>query len=340
MTALSDQQPTRLIVIGTSLGGLSVLRTLVSGFKPEIKAAILIVQHIGPHQSRLSELLQTVCRLPVRFAVDKEPLREGHILIAPPDFHLIAHQAHVRLMHTAKENYARPAIDPLFRSAAAQYLSTVIGVVLSGDLDDGTNGLQAIKDGGGIAIVQDPDTAVAPSMPKSALRYVDVDHCLPVEEIALKLTQLVSEPVPAQQPTISRTTMVDNLFADGKGSEEELDGVGKRSMFSCPECHGNLWEMDDSRPMRFRCHTGHSYTQRHLEFAQNEALEETLWSSIRALQEKHQLYKQLQQSAYISGRTFEAQNYAEQATQMLQDANRLKELSARLRVICSEFDSF
>jgi two-component system chemotaxis response regulator CheB len=331
-----DVSPKRLIVIGTSTGGLDALRTLVTGFSSEIAAAILVVQHIGAHKSRLAELLQACCPLPVRFAVDMEPLREGHILIAPADHHLIAHETHVRTMHTAKENYARPAIDPLFRTAAGRHLSSVIGVVLTGDLDDGTAGLRAIKDAGGVAVVQDPRTAVAPSMPESALRHVDVDYCLPLEAIAEKLMQLAIEPPCRRSTTVSETTMVENLFADGEGAAEDLDRVANRSMITCPECHGTLWQMKDASPPRFRCHTGHSYTQRHLTYVQAEALEKALWSAIRSLHEEQLLYEQLQHAALEAGRHVSAAEYADLAMQTEKRAKILKELNAVTRTASTE----
>jgi two-component system chemotaxis response regulator CheB len=316
----------RVIVVGTSTGGLTTLKSLVSGLSADINATILIVQHIGRHKSLLPEILQRLTTLPVRFATDMEALGPGIILIAPPDRHLIVHQTHVRTMHTAKENFARPAVDPLFKSAAARHGNMVIGVVLSGDLDDGTVGLQAVKTCGGITIVQDPEEAIAPSMPRSAMEYIDVDYCLPANQIANLLVTLAGEESHVTATDIPEALLVENLFSDDRGSMDDLERVGTPSRFTCPECHGGLWKIHDSGPERYRCHTGHSYTSRYLMLAQSEGLEEALWSAVRALQEKQKLYEQFSATAGTAGKKVDAEEYARQAQHMVEQARILKNL--------------
>jgi two-component system chemotaxis response regulator CheB len=183
--------PCPLIVIGTSRGGLQALRRILAALPEHFAATVLVAMHVAAHDSHLPELLGNCCPLPVRHAVDGEPLSTGEVLIAPPDKHLVVDKHHARLVCGSKEHASRPAIDPLFRSAAINHRTQVIGVILTGDLDDGTVGLQAVKACGGVALVQDPAEAVAPGMPSSALRHVSIDGCLPLAELGARLVALV-----------------------------------------------------------------------------------------------------------------------------------------------------
>jgi two-component system chemotaxis response regulator CheB len=166
----------------------------------------------------------------------------------------------------------------------------VIGVVLTGNLDDGTAGLQAIKAAGGLAIVQDPDEAAAPSMPRSALKYVDVDHCLALPLIPLLLASLAAEPPRAAPSTPADLLAREQALTLSEGDPmEHLEAISKPSTFVCPDCHGALWEVLDSRPQRFRCHTGHGFTARTLQDALALAGDEALWNALRSLQEREML---------------------------------------------------
>lgn len=184
-----------VIVIGASAGGVEALAKVVAVLPDGFPAAILIVMHVGAHPSILPALLGRASRLPVRHAIDNEPLRPATILVAPPDRHLLlkpdGHGARVQLSRGPKENHARPAVDPLFRSCAAVFGSKAIGVVLTGFLDDGTVGLKAIKSCGGIAVVQDPADAVAPDMPRNALANVAVDYRVPLKQMGETLVSIV-----------------------------------------------------------------------------------------------------------------------------------------------------
>jgi two-component system chemotaxis response regulator CheB len=174
-----------IIVVGASSGGVEALIRIVAALPPDLPAAMFIVLHrprVGPNL--LAQILQNVSPLTVADAVDGQAITKGHVYVGPPDRHLLIEQERLRLSRGPKENHSRPAIDPLFRSAAYTYGSRVIGVVLTGNLDDGMAGLWAIKDRGGIAIVQDPKEALFPSMPSSALANVEVDYCLRLDEIA------------------------------------------------------------------------------------------------------------------------------------------------------------
>jgi two-component system chemotaxis response regulator CheB len=182
-----------LVVIGASAGGLHALQTLMAGLPAELPAAVLIVLHLG-NASHLAHILGRAGHLPVRDAANGEPIKRGQIYVAPPGVHLLVHDGHLLLRRGPRENMCRPAIDPLFRSAAATYGSRAIAVVLSGALNDGAAGLDAVKRCGGLAVVQDPEDATVPDMPRSALRRVAVDHCLPIAEMADLLTRLVAAP--------------------------------------------------------------------------------------------------------------------------------------------------
>jgi two-component system chemotaxis response regulator CheB len=180
-----------IIVIGASHGGIEAMKELVSGLPEGFHASVLLVQHSSSTAPGvLPRILMKAGPLPASFPADFEPLDLGHIYVAPPDYHMILERGLVRLTRDPKENHVRPAIDPLFRSAAFAYGPRVVGVVLTGLLNDGTAGLWAVKDRGGTAIVQDPEEAIAPSMPQSALQNVEVDYCLPLGDIALLLAHL------------------------------------------------------------------------------------------------------------------------------------------------------
>ena len=317
-----------VVVIGTSVGGHQALQQLLSGLPPDFAPPIFIVMHIGAHKIDLPQMFQQNTPLPIRYATDNDRVEAGTILLAPPDQHMLLSDGVVRLSRAPKENFSRPAVDPLFRTAAFAYRERVVGVVLTGNLDDGTIGLQAIKACGGITVVQDPATAVAPDMPRSALDHVDVDYCLPLDAIADKLVQLAkSEPVSPISAAIPHWIPVESKMNLDEGSSmEELDKIGHQSKLTCPECNGVLWEIDNPNKLRFRCHTGHSFTGEALDFAQNVAFEEAIWFAIRALHEKQRLLKRLADSAREGKREGTARDYEESAAQAAQHAGVLQRL--------------
>ncbi len=184
-----------VIVVGASAGGVEALDRLVAALPDDLPASLFVVLHVPPTgRSALPDILRRHCRLPVAHAIDGEAVKPGQVYVAPPDQHLLVADGQVRLGRGARENGHRPAIDPLFRSAAREYGPRVVGVVLSGVLDDGTAGLAAVKAGGGVAIVQEPADAMYPAMPQHALENVAVDHVLAAGEIAAALDRLAREP--------------------------------------------------------------------------------------------------------------------------------------------------
>jgi two-component system, chemotaxis family, protein-glutamate methylesterase/glutaminase len=284
----------RVVVIGASAGGVTALRTVVGALPRDFPAPILVVQHIGNRASILPELLSRSGPLPAAHAEDNEPLVAGRIYVAPPDVHLTLLEDRVRLHAGPKENHTRPAIDPLFRSAALAFGTRAIAVVLTGGLDDGTSGLQAIKMCGGVAIVQDPSTAEDPSMPRSALAYVKVDHCVPVQALAPLLVSLSRQAVAPEPPPQPPELVFEHHFPDMKGDPmENLKAIAAPSGFVCPDCKGSLWKVHDAQPPRYRCYTGHVYTLKSLRQAQEEGVDSALWNALRALEEKHNILKEM-----------------------------------------------
>lgn len=289
-----------IIVIGTSGGGLTALRELVRELPRDLPAAVFIVQHVDPlTPSVLPSLLQQNGQLEVTHATDGEEIRNSHIYVAPPDHHLMVEDGHVRLSQGPKENLMRPAIDPLFRSAALTFRSRVVGVILTGELDDGTAGLWSIKYRDGITVVQDPHEAEFPSMPQSAVKNVQIDHCLPLSEIGPLLVRLANDPAGEADNDLD----IENLKLEIDIALGELEApsvvekLGKLTSFTCPACHGSLWELREGSLMRFRCRTGHGYTAESLLAEQKETIENLLHDAIRATEENPTLCRYLSEHA-------------------------------------------
>ena len=277
-----------VIVVGASAGGVEVLKSLVEGLPAELPAAVLIVLHVAPSSpSILPRLLRRRSVLPVDFAREGEPLQMGRVYVAPPDRHLVVEPDRVRVTAAPRENHSRPAIDPLFRSAALAFGPRVIGVILSGRLDDGTAGLWAVKDRGGTAVVQDPEDALHPDMPRNALQYTRADHIVPAAELAPLLVRLVREGVsPAPDQPASRALELEVRIAmEDNALRAGVMALGPVSPYTCPECHGALVRLEESGIPRFRCHTGHAFSLDSLLAAITENVEETLWSALRAVEE-------------------------------------------------------
>ncbi len=290
----------RIVVIGASAGGLEALRTVVSGLPADFGAPIAVVMHTSPQSPGvLPDILGRAGRLKAANARNRDRLAPGQIYVAPPDFHFLVEPGRVCLTRGPHENRFRPAIDPLFRSAAQVFGPCAIGVILTGNLDDGTAGLWAIKRLGGIAIVQDPEDALFPSMPDSALRHVEVDHCVPLSEIPALLVRLTSskfeegkEPiVPDEMDIEVRIAKEENPLDAG------LERVTQPSSFACPECHGVLLQLKESGRIRFRCHTGHAYSLESLLAAVNEGIDDAMWMAIRALEEGGMLLSRMAEHA-------------------------------------------
>lgn len=276
-----------IIVIGGSAGAVEALKGLVEALPRDLDAAVLVVIHIPPSSpGRLPEILQRHSAVRVAWAEDGEPIENGRVYIAPPDQHLIVEPGCVRLTRAPRENHSRPAIDPLFRSAALAYGPGVIAVVLSGRLDDGTAGLWAVQERGGTTVVQDPDDAAHPDMPRNALAYTEADHVVPAEALGGLLARLAREPVvPHAEPASPALELEVKIAMEANALDHGVMSLGPTTPYSCPECHGVLMRVGEGGIPRFRCHTGHAYALDSLLASATEGVEETLWSALRAVEE-------------------------------------------------------
>jgi two-component system chemotaxis response regulator CheB len=318
-----------IIVIGASAGGVEALITLTGSLHRNLPAAVFVVLHIPAQSpSLLPHILNRAGSLKAVQATDDMKIEHGHIYVAPPDHHMLVERDKVCVVHGPKENRHRPAIDPLFRSAALAYGPRVIGVILTGSLDDGTAGLLAVKRRGGIAIVQDPDEALYPSMPMSALANVEVDYTLRLASIGPLLGQLANKPAKEE----GGYPMSEDMEKETKLAEMDLaimhnnEHVGTPSAFSCPECGGVLWEIQDGDLLRFRCRVGHAFSVESVLAEQSEALEEALWVALKTLQESADLAQRLAQQAHQRGHEWLARRF----DQNLQDAEQRAELIRRV----------
>ena len=320
-----------IIVIGASAGGVEAISHLVAELPRDLRAAVLVVLHLARGRSVLPDILSRVGRLPAAHPNNGERLHYGRIYVASPDHHLILEGDRIRNTHGPTENGVRPAVDPLFRSAARAYGPRVIGVILTGSLDDGTAGLAAIKEAGGIAVVQDPDEAFAPSMPRSAQQHVDVDHILPLREIPPLLVSLtregVEDAVPAHGPHL-RPIETDSGEQPIAFTPE--DRPGQLAVYTCPECHGNLWESEEGGILRFRCRVGHVYTADSMLAAHTDTVDRALWFALKALEERVALTRKLADRARRRQHTWVARAFEERALAAEEHAATVREvLSSR-----------
>jgi two-component system chemotaxis response regulator CheB len=287
----------RIITIGASAGGVEALRSLIAGLPADLPASIFIVMHIGADSpGLLPEILSRASALAITHAQDGEAFVAGHIYVAPPDHHLLIEPSgRIRLSRGPKENRFRPAIDPMFRSAAHAFGPNVVGVVLTGALDDGTAGLWAVKRHGGVAVVQDPEDATVSSMPLSALRYVEVEHCLPAAEIGPLLARLSREPMTTASKPEDPEDMemdVETRILLGRSVGDEAWALGNPSYYACPECHGTLQEIREGALVRYRCHVGHAYSIDSLLSDLTRMVSEALWNALRAIEETAKLLRE------------------------------------------------
>jgi two-component system chemotaxis response regulator CheB len=283
------QSATRnIVVVGASAGGVKALRGLLSGLPANYGGSIFVVMHISPDsRSELPSILTRDSALPTVHAEDGMAIETGRVYVAPPDQHLLVEHEHMLVVHGPRENRHRPAIDPLFRSAAWTYGPRVVGVVLTGNLDDGTAGLWAIKSCGGTTIVQEPEQAAHPQMPLNALMHNRVDHRLKLKDIATLLDRLAREPIGHRPVPAPPTTLRDEIeFAKMKADIRDIGRLGQLSAFTCPACRGALWELEEGGHLRYRCHTGHAYTQDSLLVDQTLAVEDSVYTALRAVEEK------------------------------------------------------
>ena len=318
----------RIVVIGASAGGVEALLEFSKLIPSDFPAPIFVVIHIPSESpSVLPKLLSRVGNLPAKHGEDGERYEPGTIYIAPPDRHMLVHRdGTLRVVRGPRENRHRPSVDPLFRSAAAAVGNRVIGVVLSGTLDDGTAGLIAIKQRGGIAIVQDPADALHPSMPQSAMEHVEVDYVLPLDEIPRKLSELIDAEVrmaAAAEP--GELMAMENRITEFDGvTLQDDDRPGQPSAFSCPDCGGVLWEIDDDNYTRFRCRVGHAFSPESMLGGQSDVLETALFSALKTLEETARLSKRLAEAETRRGHEWMATRFQQREKDARERADAIR----------------
>jgi two-component system chemotaxis response regulator CheB len=313
-------------VVGASAGGVEALRDLVALLPPDFPAVVLVVLHLAPvGTSVLPQILQRAGALTARTAEDGGQLNGGCIYVAPPDLHLLVQDGYMHLDHGPRVNGHRPAVDNLFQSAAAAYGSGVGGVILSGVLDDGSAGLLAIKRAGGMTLVQDPDQALYDAMPRNAIEVVHPDEVGTIAQLAALMTEAAGAP-DHDSPTAAKPDPSESsVIAVDRGSSDQAQ-PGNLTGFTCPECGGAQWEMDDERGFRVRCRTGHEYAPENFIEAQGVQVEAALWSALRSLEERAALHRRIAARYRDKSNRRLAERFAHRADQAVEQAIVIRRL--------------
>jgi two-component system, chemotaxis family, protein-glutamate methylesterase/glutaminase len=329
----------RIVVIGTSAGALDALRVVIPALPSDFPAPICIVVHTSPQSPGiLGSILARATTLHAANATDGERLRAGRIYVAPPDFHLTVEPGRVRVTRGPRENGFRPAIDPLFRSAAQVFGPGAIGVILTGNLDDGVAGLWAIKQLGGAVVIQDPADAMFPALPTHAMRHVPTEHVLPLADIASRLVSLASSVADvAEPPSMPPALEVEvEIAKDNHRRTEEWLRLAAPSTFACPECHGVLMQVPEGGRVRFRCHTGHAYSPESLLAAIGTGTEDALWNAIRALEEGALLIDRMAEHLRESHPREDSESLSHRSREARRHADILRSLVTRRELIPRE----
>jgi two-component system, chemotaxis family, protein-glutamate methylesterase/glutaminase len=315
-----------IVVIGASAGGVQALDELVERLPAELPASVFVVLHLAAGgRSVLPSLLARFGALPASVPNEHQLPERGHIYVAPPDRHLLLVGQEVRLTGGPRENGHRPAIDPLFRSAARAYGPRVIAAVLSGTLDDGAAGSRMVRDRGGVVIVQDPDDALYADMPRNTLEMAGADAVLPAAEIAERICELIDEPL-LEGADVER--------AEEQEANEILDAQlavdGAPTELACPDCGGALWEREDGDLVRFGCRVGHVYSPESLVAEHGKALEQALWAALRGLEERADLYRRMARRARVAGRESVERRFRHRSESAERHATAVRDAIAKL----------
>jgi two-component system chemotaxis response regulator CheB len=321
-----------IVVIGGSAGAYRALEVLVTSLPANLDAAVFVVLHVPPtDENWLADRLNQLTALHVQVPED-EPISNGHLYVATPDRHLMLSSGRVYSSHGPRENLWRPAIDVLFRSAAVSHSSRVIGVLLSGELDDGTSGLQAIKTCGGTTVVQDPKTAAYPTMLDVALANTEIDYCVTADELAPLIMQLVAEEA-GPMVSVPRELQLESRMAESDVNYTTADvAQEKPTAFSCPECGGPLWRRGDDQE-GYRCLVGHAFHVNTLAHAHDDQLDRTLWAAIRLFEQRANLAHTMSEQTRNRGLIRRAEMHTLRAEESKRHANRLRDLQAMYRSV-------
>lgn len=315
-----------IVAIGASAGGIEALQFLARELSADFPAAILVTIHLSSrYPSSLDTILSESGPLAASFATDGERVEHGRIYIAPAERHLLLEGDRLALGSGPRENHARPAIDPMFRSAAVCCGFRAVGVILTGSLYDGAAGLLELKASGGLTLVQDPADAARPDMPLAALRRLKPDHVACLAEIPDLLEALARQPAGEPKPVPERLATEVGIAKNRKEGMSEMDRLGLRSTFSCPDCGGVMWEIDEAGIVRYRCHVGHAYTAERMSAEIDENLKTALGSAVRALDERIGLAKRLQARPQWEGRLLGAESWNRELRELEQQSRAISE---------------
>ncbi|MBR0665540.1 chemotaxis protein CheB [Roseomonas hellenica] len=314
-----------IVVIGGSFGSTAVLKHILGSLPPDLPAAILVATHISSRSvSHLPEALKRATALPVHQAVDGQPVEPGRVYIAPPDRHLLLLNGTILLGTGPRENMARPAIDPLFRSAALAYGPRVVGLILTGLLNDGAAGLHAIKAVGGVAMVQHPLDAEADGMPRAALEAVEVDHVGRVAELPRLLTAMVGTDAAPAVPASPELELEVAIAAGQRLGSDQLRKIGEPTALTCPHCQGVLSEIKGSGPLRYRCQIGDAFTAEAAMAAKDTTVSDAVRIAMRLMEERTELVTRMARDARDGGRTAVAELYEARAVEYAGYADTLR----------------
>ncbi|KAA3436879.1 chemotaxis protein CheB [Rufibacter hautae] len=333
-----------IIVIGTSAGGMAVLCELLQQLPPDLPASIFIVQHLARDSNSgvLVERLNKISKLTCLVGQHEQTIEQGKVYFVPQDNHMLLQKGRILITKGPRENLFRPAIDPLFRSAAAAYGPRVIGIVLTGMLQDGTVGMEMIKRSGGITLVQKPEDAEYPDMPQSVLTEIEVDYVVPVSEMGELLQELVFVPASSEadipEDITYEASIAERLMLD-TGEIEDTELMGPRSPYSCPSCGGALWELNQGHVKHFRCHAGHAFTPEAYLNANVESIEETLWIALRMLEERRTMLSAMADQDRRKGHNHWSESQQERANELKVHIARIRHLLMANANAKNQFDS-
>jgi two-component system chemotaxis response regulator CheB len=323
-----------MVVVGASAGGVEALRELVHGLPADLPAAMVVALHMSPGgRGALARILQRVAALEVRPAEDMAPVRRGYVYVARPDYHLLLRDGELRLSRGPRENGHRPAVDPLFRSAARWYAARTVAVVLSGLLDDGAAGALAVARRGGTIAVQDPADAMYDGMPRAALRAVGSALVASAAELPHHLDRLVREPPGNDLGEVTADLQLETDLAELAGDAlHRPDRPGVPSGLGCPDCGGVLYRLDERPGPRYRCRVGHAWSPESLATFKDQEVEDAMWIAVRNLEERTAFYRDLAGQAHAAGRARSSASYRERQTEASRAAEVIRGLLASGRL--------
>lgn len=329
---MEEERVNNIITIGTSAGGIAAVSALISTFGPDLDAAVFVVIHMS-RNSMVEIILGTIQRLTSLKCIlpaDQELIKNRTVYLAPADHHMLLEKGTIRITKGAYENHWRPSIDVLFRSAAAAYNSCVTGVILTGLLDDGTSGMYAIKRSGGLCMIQDPAEAEFPDMPNSVLQTVEVDYKVSVNEMGYILADLFSRESCIETEAPADVKLEAQIAKRMSSSMEDQEQLGDLTHLTCPDCGGVLVKVTNDAIPRYRCYTGHTFTEKTLEQEQVRGIEDSLWVAIRMLEERKNLLLNMARNEQSKNNGVSDSPKKDRAEEIMMHVDRLKGLLMEL----------